>query len=488
MSGSAAATCRSRVQTYPDGRLAYWTGGKPGQGAREWERHGTQQLADARAEELRAAFAHGPVFVGPKGTRTLKDLAQHILDVMRATHHPGGTVAAYKSDWNTHIADEIGSIRWALWHYTAVFNQLAQAGASEAVVSNVPRALGALRKFGFRRGYFVDEKAFGAEQRLDLVADHRRLARIARADEDGRITLDICPTVDDVADYAAAIEAEYPGYGARSTGSSTATAPGRRCSWPPPLYAPCAPGFDARPRPLCTRKPTRRWGHRPEPAPTLRLGGRAAEPGSRVTRPGYAPAIRRSSSTASTTSSGWAMWMLWNRSSNTRCELARERAASSRCIPTHVSPPQAWLLRTASGRSPNCGWTTPAVRRCASRAQGSTERSSGPAAPPGPMSRSTASIRARQRPGLSCVSKARCSGVEREGAQRQEQSHHAEGSQRLQQGGHGARHREADLDTAVLGDRLGRCVYLDEAGQALGMLVGVQPRNQPAEGVPDEDV
>ena len=207
------------VRVYPDGRLAYWTAGKPGQGTREWERHGTRERAEVRAAELREQFARGPQLVGPKSGRTLTELVQDMVDRMRAQKRPDGTIAAYKSNWNMHIADEIGSVRCreaALWHYTAVFERLACAGASEAVVSNVARTLGAIRKFGFRHGYFVDENTFGAaQQRSDLVADYRRRARIAQADDDGRISLDICPSVDDVADYAAALEAEYPGYGAR---------------------------------------------------------------------------------------------------------------------------------------------------------------------------------------------------------------------------------------------------------------------------------
>jgi integrase len=142
-----------------------------------------------------------------------------MIDTMRAEKRPDGTIAAYRSDWNTHIADQIGSVRCreaTLWHYTAVLRALAGAGASEAVVRNVARTLGAIRKFGFRHGYFVDENTFGAaQQRRDLVADYRRLARIARADEGGPISLDVCPSVDDVAVYAAAFKTEYPGYGAR---------------------------------------------------------------------------------------------------------------------------------------------------------------------------------------------------------------------------------------------------------------------------------
>ncbi len=99
------------VRIYPDGRLAYWTGGKPGQGTREWERHGTRENAEARAAELRDQFARGPVLIGPKSGRTLKGLVQDMIDTMRAEKRPDGTIAAYKSDWNTHIADQIGSVR-----------------------------------------------------------------------------------------------------------------------------------------------------------------------------------------------------------------------------------------------------------------------------------------------------------------------------------------------------------------------------------------
>jgi integrase len=207
------------VGVHPDGRVYWYTSGTPGKGERRLKRTGSPENAEVFAAELREQLRRGPAVAGPKSDATLAELVQHMIDSMRAEKREDGTITAYKSNWNTHLADEIGSVRRreaALWHYTAVFQALARAGASEAVVRNVARTLGAIRKFGFRHGYFRDENTFGAaHERQDFVADTRRLARIARADEGGRISLDICPTADDVADYAAAFEAEYPGYGGR---------------------------------------------------------------------------------------------------------------------------------------------------------------------------------------------------------------------------------------------------------------------------------
>jgi integrase len=207
------------VRVYRDGRVYWYPSGKPGQGDRLMKRTGSLENGEKFAAELRDQLRRGPVRTGPKSGKTLAEMVQEMIDSMREEKQPDGTIASYKSDWNTHMADEIGAVRCrdaALWHYKAVFQRLARAGASEAVVNNVARTLGAIRKYGFEGGFFIDENTFGAaQQRQDLVADYRRRARIARAEEDKLIGLDVCPTVGDVADYAASVEVEYPGYGAR---------------------------------------------------------------------------------------------------------------------------------------------------------------------------------------------------------------------------------------------------------------------------------
>jgi hypothetical protein len=207
------------VRVYPDGRVAWWTGGKPGIGDRKIERKGTRENAEAYADELRAQLRRGPVTSGPKGEATLAEMVQDLLDTLRAEHAPEGMVRQYKSDWNAHMADSIGTVRCreaATWHYRQVFSRLLQEKASQQVMHSVARTLGVVIEFGEDNGYFGTEEPFGsATRRTRIVEKYRKRARIAGAEEAKRITLDVCPTVKDVDEYAAAFEAEYPGYGAR---------------------------------------------------------------------------------------------------------------------------------------------------------------------------------------------------------------------------------------------------------------------------------
>jgi hypothetical protein len=111
VSGSRKLTRRrddDPVRVHPDGRVAWWTGGKPGSGDRKMERKGTRENAEAYADELRAQLRRGPTTSGPKGDATLAEIVQDLLDTLRAEHAPEGTVRQYKSDWNAHMADSIG--------------------------------------------------------------------------------------------------------------------------------------------------------------------------------------------------------------------------------------------------------------------------------------------------------------------------------------------------------------------------------------------
>ncbi len=97
-----------------------------------------------------------------------------------------------------------------------MFSGLLQEKASQQVMRNVARTLGVVIEFGEDNNYFGTEEPFGsATRRTSIVEKYRKRARIAGAEEAKRITLDVCPSAEDVDEYAAAFEAEYPGYGAR---------------------------------------------------------------------------------------------------------------------------------------------------------------------------------------------------------------------------------------------------------------------------------
>lgn len=207
------------VRVYSDGRVAWWTGGKPGVGDRKIARKGSQENAETYAEELRTELCRAPAARGPKGDATLAEMVQDLLDTLRAEHAPEGTVRQYKSDWNAHMADSIGTVRCreaATWHYRQVFSRLLQEKTSQQVMRNVARTLGVAIDFGEDNGYFGTEEPFGSATRRTRIAEkYRKRARIAGAEETKRITLDVCPSAADIDEYAAAFEKEYPGYGAR---------------------------------------------------------------------------------------------------------------------------------------------------------------------------------------------------------------------------------------------------------------------------------
>ena len=78
------------------------------------------------------------------------------------------------------------------------------------------RTLGAVVAHGIEHGYFVANEGFAfAPQRARVTKKAKVRAAVEGSEKDGRIRLDVCPTVADVDAYAAAFEKEYPGYGAR---------------------------------------------------------------------------------------------------------------------------------------------------------------------------------------------------------------------------------------------------------------------------------
>ena len=207
------------VRVYDDGRIAYWTGGRPGSGTRKLERCGSREAAELRAADVRRhLLEHRPA---PKGNATLDELMRAAVKHWETVGHPTGTIRQYRSDWNTHVPSAIGAVRCrevGISHYSAIFNRLNEERASEQVIDAVARTLGAVTvKFGVLNGYFPDGRPFGGPdlRRATVSGARATAARQNRARKETRVHLDECPTPADVDKYAAAFEEEYPGYGAR---------------------------------------------------------------------------------------------------------------------------------------------------------------------------------------------------------------------------------------------------------------------------------
>lgn len=207
------------VRVYADGRLWYWTGGRPGVGVRTPERHGTREAAETRAVELRAklAIAHG---LGPQATSVLDQAMQDMLAAMRTAGEPEGSIRQYMSNWNTWVPAEIGEkvrcLDVDIRHWAAIFDHANAHGATESTVRNIARPLGVLMEWAVDRGYFATSEPFGdPRRRRKIVKKARKRSRIVRAESANRYLFATCPKVADVEKYATAFEEVYPGYGRR---------------------------------------------------------------------------------------------------------------------------------------------------------------------------------------------------------------------------------------------------------------------------------
>lgn len=207
------------VRVYPDGRLAFWTGGLPGVGARVMERHGCRERAEDRAVELRKRLALTQI-AGPEAGVTLDRAMQDMVISMRKGKADNATIRQYLSNWNCWVPEEVGAkvrcLDVEIRHFTAIFDHAVAGGASPSTVKNLARTLGAFTTWAVDHGYFISGDSFGDRlRRQSIVRRARKRAKVNGATQKKRYTLKVCPTPTDVTTYAEAFELEYPGYGRR---------------------------------------------------------------------------------------------------------------------------------------------------------------------------------------------------------------------------------------------------------------------------------
>ena len=221
MSDNAKNTKRrdqSPVRVYPDGRVAYWTGGKPGVGKRLFDRCGSLAAAEVRAAELlqRLAKAHG---MGPQAGLDLDQAMRDMLIAMREGGDEEGSIRQYKSNWNAWVPKSVGAVRCLdvdIRQWSAVFDYANKEKATETTIKNIARTLGVFTEWAVDHGYFASSEPFGDPRRRRIIVKKaRKRARIVQADSKKRYRLSTCPKVEDVEKYAAAFEEVYPGYGWR---------------------------------------------------------------------------------------------------------------------------------------------------------------------------------------------------------------------------------------------------------------------------------
>lgn len=207
------------VRVYKDGRLAYWTGGRPNVGERKFERCGSEPAAQERATEIRTLLASGKLGNVPAAAATMTALMRAWLEHARSTGIPEGTIRAYKSDWNRWIGKIVGDVicrEAELRHWTAVFDHLAEENAPRSRPRAVARTMNALVRFGLHRGFFTGEEGFAsAPQRPEISRQARKSRERLASQPPSRFRRDLCPTESDVNAISTAFEEQYPGYGRR---------------------------------------------------------------------------------------------------------------------------------------------------------------------------------------------------------------------------------------------------------------------------------
>jgi integrase len=208
------------ARAYADGRVAYWTGGKPGQGKRKQKRLPGFAEAERWAAVYNLSATGGADSGTPKPLRNLDEMFQDFLDQLRRNGEPEGTIRQYKSNWNVWVPAEIGSIPCGLaelQHFTAIFNGLTGKQSTRlGTVRSIARTIGAAITFGVQNGYFAADAApFGSPDHRKAVVKKAVETVRKRAEVEHRYDNDSCPTAEDVDLLAAAVEKEYPGYGRR---------------------------------------------------------------------------------------------------------------------------------------------------------------------------------------------------------------------------------------------------------------------------------
>ncbi len=211
------------MRVYADHRIAYYPSGQPGVGQRVFERTATAEAASVRAAQLRLAIGARRV---DRATLTPVDLMQLYLDDRRAAGGNKGTIRQYKSDFNCGVPDAVATTRVVSLtrvHWTQTFEARSRGGSANSVTA-LARTINALIRWADDHEYFGAGEAFATsrERRASIVkaakaASTKRLDGQTWWEDDGvtGITLDMCPSLDDVLALAEAVEVHYPGYGRR---------------------------------------------------------------------------------------------------------------------------------------------------------------------------------------------------------------------------------------------------------------------------------
>jgi hypothetical protein len=140
-----------------------------------------------------------------------------MLDEMRESGSPEGTIRQYRSNWNTWVPEEVGTVLCrdaGIGDLSKVTQQLGAKKAPLGTVNAVIRTLNAVIRTGHLKGW-LDDTGLGSEglRREAFRLARRRAADGSRGSE--TITVSMCPTVAEVDAFAAALGLSYPGYGDR---------------------------------------------------------------------------------------------------------------------------------------------------------------------------------------------------------------------------------------------------------------------------------
>jgi integrase len=164
---------RDPVRDYPDGRVAYWTGGVAGEGRRVFTRPRPGQSVDDLVAQLRRDLGNPSL---DKGDRTVMQLFLAWRESQPADHP---TTRKIRSVANNHILPTVGLVRLrdlALADLLGVVDRALDKGRKKNTVHGIITSFASVVSWGRARGWFGPEHPFGpAETRR--VAIERVLNR-----------------------------------------------------------------------------------------------------------------------------------------------------------------------------------------------------------------------------------------------------------------------------------------------------------------------
>lgn len=138
------------IRVYADGRIAYWSGGHPGEGTRRFTRAAKGETLEEAETRIRADIGNPQAL---KGGRTLLQLMGAYVDA----HKDSSTLDKYVGVWNNHVLGVVGAVHCRDLSQTELFEVMRSTLAkdlAENTARGVSIAFRSVIAWGHRNGWF----------------------------------------------------------------------------------------------------------------------------------------------------------------------------------------------------------------------------------------------------------------------------------------------------------------------------------------------